>query len=81
MAFLSSLCIVLFFVYNSVDSVPSNQKSFQLVRPNVDHTKLEIIEDNLRILANIKEPISVIGIVGPYHSGNISIPIAFVLTF
>jgi len=46
-----------------------NEQPLQLVSPNSDHSRLSLIEKNLEYLASINEPISIVGVVGPYHSG------------
>jgi len=46
--------------------------AIQIVKPNADHTSLEVVEENLRILSRVptnSEGVSVISVVGPYHSG------------
>jgi hypothetical protein len=41
----------------------------QLVRPDATHTLLEPVEEGLAVLARIREPVHVVSVVGPYHSG------------
>jgi len=44
-------------------------RPLQLVRPDHEHKKLVIVEENLKFLYNIKMPVSTISVVGKYHSG------------
>lgn len=48
---------------------PVNEEPMQLVRPGKGHDRLELSETVLEKLAALKEPVSIIGIVGPYHGG------------
>eukprot|EP01118_Nematostelium_gracile_P005180 TRINITY_DN1627_c0_g1_i1.p1 TRINITY_DN1627_c0_g1~~TRINITY_DN1627_c0_g1_i1.p1 ORF type:complete len:784 (+),score=206.83 TRINITY_DN1627_c0_g1_i1:20-2371(+) len=47
-----------------VHSIP-----IQIVKPNEDHLHLLTNYEGLKWLSSINEPISIIGMVGPYHSG------------
>lgn len=42
---------------------------FQVVRPTANHTSMVPVSEGLRRLAQHEQPISVISVVGPYHSG------------
>jgi hypothetical protein len=44
-------------------------KPIQLARPANNHTQLEVIPENLKRLEQIEEPVAIIAVVGPYHSG------------
>lgn len=52
----------------SLADIPSN-KPFQVVRPTGNHTALIPVAEGLQQLANHDRPISVVSVVGPYHSG------------
>lgn len=41
----------------------------QLVGPDSQHKKLVIMEQGMRFLASIKQPVATISVVGKYHSG------------
>ncbi|XP_002975882.2 guanylate-binding protein 1 [Selaginella moellendorffii] len=45
------------------------EEAFQLLKPAAGHDRLEVNEVVLEKLAAIKEPVSLVSIVGPYHSG------------
>ena len=42
---------------------------FQIARPNADHTSLEVVESGARRLESLEEKLSVVAVVGAYHSG------------
>ncbi|KAG1660232.1 Guanylate-binding protein 5 [Nymphon striatum] len=44
-------------------------KPIQLVRPDHEHKKLVIIEENLKLLQNIGNDLATVAVVGKYHSG------------
>eukprot|EP01135_Chromosphaera_perkinsii_P011048 Nk52_evm7s2325 gene=Nk52_evmTU7s2325 len=46
-------------------------RPIQLVRPDSTHTKLEVVEENLCVLTDLPDDISVavVAVVGPFHSG------------
>ncbi|KAH3732735.1 guanylate-binding protein 2 [Pelomyxa schiedti] len=47
-------------------------KPVQIIRPNAAHTSLEVLDDNLRMIARqsaCDAGVAVISVVGPYHSG------------
>ena len=49
---------------------PLPDKPVQLVRPDpMHHLKLEIVEENVRHLHNIKTAVGVVAVVGKFHSG------------
>ena len=53
---------------------PERKKRFpnepiQLVRPDPDHKKLEVIEQNLSFLHQVTAPLAVVAVVGTFHSG------------
>eukprot|EP01116_Phalansterium_solitarium_P017223 TRINITY_DN4181_c0_g1_i1.p2 TRINITY_DN4181_c0_g1~~TRINITY_DN4181_c0_g1_i1.p2 ORF type:complete len:835 (+),score=350.23 TRINITY_DN4181_c0_g1_i1:178-2682(+) len=56
-------------LFSAVVCLQPEDEPFQIVRPNPDHSKLELIPAALERLHQFKGPISVIGVVGPYHSG------------
>lgn len=41
----------------------------QLVRPDHHHKRLVIVEENLRLLQAISQPVSTVSVVGKFHSG------------
>lgn len=41
----------------------------QLVRPDHQHKKLVIVEENLKLLQAISKPVSTVSVVGKFHSG------------
>eukprot|EP00250_Pteridium_aquilinum_P028054 c36517_g1_i1 orf=1-729(-) len=46
-----------------------NEEPMQLLRPGKGHDRLELSEIVLEKLATIEDPVSIVGIVGPYHCG------------
>lgn len=48
--------------------VPAN-KPFQVVRPTSNHSAMVPVAEALRMLSQHEESISVVSVVGPYHSG------------
>ncbi|CAD2100707.1 conserved Plasmodium protein, unknown function [Plasmodium vinckei brucechwatti] len=44
-------------------------KPIQIVKPNVNHTELIIIEENLSILKKISKPIAIVSVLGDMHTG------------
>ena len=44
-------------------------RPLQLVRPDAQHKGLVLVEENLRLLHAIRQPVSTVAIVGKYHSG------------
>lgn len=52
----------------AMEEIPFN-KPFQVVGPAANHTSLHPIPDGLRFLAYHDRPISIVSVVGPYHSG------------
>jgi hypothetical protein len=46
---------------------PIDEKPIQLLRPGEGHDRLELSETALEKLAALEEPVSIVGIVGPYH--------------
>ena len=42
---------------------------FQIVRPSADHSSLEVVEEGVRRLREYNEPISIVGVVGGFHTG------------
>ncbi|EUD69297.1 hypothetical protein C922_00160 [Plasmodium inui San Antonio 1] len=44
-------------------------KPVQIIKPNVNHTELIIIEENLEILRSIEKPIAVVSVLGDMHTG------------
>jgi hypothetical protein len=51
----------------SVRMKPIDEKPIQLLRPGEGHDRLELSETALEKLAALEEPVSIVGIVGPYH--------------
>ncbi|KAI6661662.1 Guanylate-binding protein 1-like [Oopsacas minuta] len=41
----------------------------QLVKPDFEHLKLQIIEENVDLLNSIEGAVAVVAVVGPFHSG------------
>ena len=46
---------------------PVDDTPIQLLRPGEGHDRLELSETALEKLAALEEPVSIVGIVGPYH--------------
>lgn len=44
-------------------------KPLQIVKPNVNHTELVLIEENLQVLKSIEKPIAVVSVLGDMHTG------------
>ncbi|VUZ97722.1 GTP-binding protein, putative [Plasmodium vivax] len=44
-------------------------KAVQIIKPNVNHTELIIIEENLEILKSIEKPIAIVSVLGDMHTG------------
>jgi len=55
--------------YSELIHPPVINPPFQILRPNADHSGLEIVEESLALLSGVSEPISIIGVIGPYHGG------------
>ena len=51
------------------DESMSARDVFQIARPSADHTSLEVVESGVRRLESLEEKLSVVAIVGGYHSG------------
>ena len=64
---------LIFFVVVSAEefsrSATLADKPVQLVKPDYEHQKLQIIEENVDILNNIDGAVAVVAVVGPFHSG------------
>lgn len=54
---------------DAVLSVTVDEKPMQLLQPGKGHDRLELSEIVLEKLATIENPVSIVGIVGPYHCG------------
>ena len=52
----------------SQSATPTDQP-VQLVKPDYEHLKLEIIEENVDLLNTIGGAVAVVAVVGPFHSG------------
>ncbi|CRH01301.1 conserved Plasmodium protein, unknown function [Plasmodium relictum] len=44
-------------------------KPIQIIKPNVNHTELILIEENLQILKKIEKPIAIVSVLGDMHTG------------
>ncbi|KAI4836665.1 GTP-binding protein [Plasmodium brasilianum] len=44
-------------------------KAIQIIKPNVNHTELIIIEENLEILKKVEKPIAIVSVLGDMHTG------------
>lgn len=44
-------------------------KPLQIVKPNVNHTELVLIEENLQVLKSIEKPIAIVSVLGDMHTG------------
>lgn len=44
-------------------------KPFQIIQPTLDHLSMRVNAGNLARLSTILHPISIVSVVGPYHSG------------
>ncbi|KNC35846.1 hypothetical protein PFLG_00875 [Plasmodium falciparum RAJ116] len=44
-------------------------KAIQIIKPNVNHTELIIIEENLEIFKRIDKPIAIVSVLGDMHTG------------
>ena len=51
----------------SLTMEPLDESPIQLLRPGEGHDRLELSETALEKLAALEEPVSIVGIVGPYH--------------
>jgi len=60
--------LALFWCFIAAAGVDVNMP-FQVVRPSADHLSMTIVPDGLARLAQHKGGISLISVVGPYHSG------------
>ena len=54
--------------FPSDDSTPARDV-FQIARPSADHGSLEVVESGVRRLESLEEKLSVVAVVGGYHSG------------
>ncbi|XP_063966491.1 guanylate-binding protein 2-like [Lytechinus pictus] len=45
------------------------ERPLQLVRPDVTHKKLELVQDNIQYLLKMDQAVAVVAVVGKYHSG------------
>ncbi|XP_054157665.1 guanylate-binding protein 1-like [Oppia nitens] len=45
------------------------EKPLQLVRPDVDHKRLVIVEENVKLLHRLVGPVATVAVVGKFHSG------------
>ncbi|SOV19658.1 conserved Plasmodium protein, unknown function [Plasmodium gaboni] len=44
-------------------------KAIQIIKPNINHTELIIIEENLEIFKRIDKPIAIVSVLGDMHTG------------
>lgn len=44
-------------------------KPLQIIKPNVNHTELILIEENLKVLKSIDKPIAIVSVLGDMHTG------------
>ncbi|CRG94820.1 conserved Plasmodium protein, unknown function [Plasmodium gallinaceum] len=44
-------------------------KPIQIIKPNVNHTELILIEKNLQVLKKIEKPIAIVSVLGDMHTG------------
>ncbi|KAL4550699.1 hypothetical protein Ndes2526B_g08809 [Nannochloris sp. 'desiccata'] len=70
----SSILYLILLLSGSLLSVANaatnkNRQPFAVVQPVADHTKLELRDDGLSILRNIKGLVAPIVVIGPYRSG------------
>jgi len=54
--------------FPSDESTPARDV-FQIARPSADHGSLEVVESGVRRLESLEEKLSVVAVVGGYHSG------------
>jgi hypothetical protein len=66
---LSSFHIVLATSDNAECASPTMLSPFQVMKPTPDHLNLTIVEEGLKKLTDIQEKVTIVGVVGPYHSG------------
>ncbi|KAI1305312.1 Guanylate-binding protein 1 [Halotydeus destructor] len=52
-----------------VTRVKVPDQPIQLVKPDADHRKLVLVEENIRFLHQIKAPLAIVAVVGKFHSG------------
>jgi len=67
------ISLLLQLAYSELSDEP-----IQLIRPNADHSNFQVVEENIEKLAEIREPVSVIAAIGPYHSGKSFLLNAFI---
>lgn len=53
----------------STAKIVNKLRPVQLVRPTKKHEGLELVQDGIDYLKSIKNPVAIVGVVGPYHSG------------
>jgi hypothetical protein len=44
-------------------------RPFQIARPSADHVRLEVVSEGLDRLAEMTDPLAIVGVVGAFHSG------------
>ncbi|GAW82462.1 hypothetical protein, conserved [Plasmodium gonderi] len=54
---------------NKIKNRKKRGKAIQIIKPNVNHTELIIIEENLEILKSIEKPIAIVSVLGDMHTG------------
>ena len=54
---------------SAAESASTHPRIFQIARPTADHSSLEVVEEGLRRLEAVNEPISIVAVVGGFHSG------------
>ena len=54
---------------SAAESASTHPRIFQIARPTADHSSLEVVEEGLRRLEAVSEPISIVAVVGGFHSG------------
>ncbi|SCP05659.1 conserved Plasmodium protein, unknown function [Plasmodium ovale] len=52
-----------------IKSKKKRGRAIQIVKPNVNHTELIIIEENLEVLKKIEKPIAIVSVLGDMHTG------------
>jgi hypothetical protein len=62
------LVLVFLFLY-ILGTLAIGSKPIQLLRPSADHTQLELVDESLNLLLSVQEPMAILGVIGPYHSG------------
>ena len=63
------LLIILFAFLAVANDSDWPDAPIQLVKPDVHHKKLVLVQENLKYLSQVDAPISVVSVVGPLHSG------------